>query len=75
MRSRNRPKRGSSRTESRSGSTRKYASQLLTELEEQKTQSERNRLGQFATPEPLALQMLELARELRKARLCEDTLS
>lgn len=36
------------------------------ELDEQKTQGERNRLGQFATPEPLALEMLSLAHALWK---------
>lgn len=33
-------------------------------LDKQKTQEERNRLGQFATPTNLALEMLEYARSL-----------
>ena len=37
-------------------------------LDGERSQAERNQLGQFATPEPLALEMAQLARELWRPR-------
>src|SRR2546426_11495341 len=38
--------------------------EIQTQLDSSKSQGERNKLGQFATPTPLAIQMLECARRL-----------
>jgi len=38
--------------------------EIQTQLDSSKSQGERNKLGQFATPTPLAIQMLECARQL-----------
>jgi hypothetical protein len=38
--------------------------QLQTRLDAEKPQSERNRLGQFATPTPLALDILQYAKNI-----------
>src|SRR5947208_2659757 len=38
--------------------------EIQTQLDSSKSQGERNKLGQFATPTPLAVQILECARRL-----------
>lgn len=43
-------------------------SQLQADLDSHKTQAERNRLGQFATPAPLAVDILRYAKTLLPAR-------
>jgi adenine-specific DNA-methyltransferase len=41
--------------------------EIQTQLDSSKSQGERNKLGQFATPTPLAIEMLECARRLHPA--------